>query len=196
MKFPHKNAILITLLIGTLLVSTPVGTSVYAEAPIVGHGAFTIDPPPEYSPPNLGPNIYYEQSVQLVSHVSVIWNSVVYPNGDIQQILTARGTVDIYDVTDPLNPVFIETRSTYTTLRFYDAGGDASIGTPGGFYRVDWESVENMEKLHHIYLVQGVHKRLAWVRNGVGGGKVTASSYKDKLATFYSDLNSTSKRAR
>ena len=148
---------------------------VFAQ-PITGSGTFTVSYM-QYSPPDFGPDVYYGDDMCLEYVVTVRWTSITYSNGDVRQSLTASGTVDVYDLTDLTNP--IDTRSCSTSLSFYDAGGDACIGEAGGFYEVDWteSSLQKMERLHHLQQVPGVYIRLAWIRNGVGGGKVIAFTH-------------------
>jgi len=144
--------------------------------PMVGSGTFTVSYQ-QYSPPDFGPNAYYGADMCLEYTVTVHWTSITYSNGDVRQTLTASGTVDVYYVTDLINP--IDTRSCSASLSFYDAGGDACIEGAGGFYEVDWtpSSLQKMERLHHLHQVSGVYIRLAWIRNGVGGGKAIAFTH-------------------
>lgn len=170
-----KAKILVLLLMMLLLVAvSPVIAS--AEGPIAGRGTFTVLDT-QYSPPNLGPNVYYGDNVSLVYNITIHWSSITYPNGDVRQTLTAGGPVDVYYLTDLINP--IDTRSCSVSLSFYDAGGDACIPRGGGFYEVNWthSSLQNMERLHHLHQVSGVYTRITWVRNGDGGGKVTVFTH-------------------
>ena len=146
--------------------------------PIAGSGTVTYSYP-QYSPPDFGPYQYYGIEVCLEYTITIHWSSITYPKGDVRQTLTARGTVNIYeyDETDPDNSIFIETRRCSASLSFYDATGDACIGEPGGFYEVDWLSLEKMERLHHLHQVTGVYVRRTWVRNGDGAGKAIAFTH-------------------
>ena len=148
---------------------------VFAQ-PITGSGTFTVSYM-QYSPPDFGPDVYYGNDMCLEYMITVHWTSITYSNGDVRQSLTASGTVDVYHVTDLTNS--IDTRSCSTSLNFYDAGGDACIGVAGGLYEVNWteSSLQKMERLHHLHQVSGVYVRLAWIRNGVGGGKVMAFTH-------------------
>ena len=170
-----KAKILVLLLMTLLMVAvSPVIAS--AERPIARSGTFNVLDP-RYSPPDLGPNVYYGNNVSLVYNITIHWSSITYPNGDVRQTLTADGTVDVYYVTDLITP--IDTRSCSVSLSFYDAGGDACIPSAGGFYAVNWthSSLQNMERLHHLHQVSGVYTRMAWVRNGDGKGKVTVFTH-------------------
>ena len=171
-----KAKILVLLLMMLLmLAASPVIAS--AARPIVGSGTFTVLDT-QYSPQDAyGPSIYYGSDVKLDYTLTLHWSSITYPNGDVRQTLTASGTVNIYDVTDLSNP--IDTRSCSVSLTFYDAGGDACIPMGGGFYDVNWthSSLQNMERVHHLHEVSGVYTRMAWVRNGEGGGKVTVFTH-------------------
>jgi len=90
--------------------------------------------------------------------------------------MVASGTVDIYDIADLSNP--IDTRRCSVSINFYDEGGDACSGEPGGFYSwgppYHWDK---MERFYHLHQVSGVYTRLAWVRNDVGWGKVTVFTH-------------------
>ncbi|MFX1513023.1 MAG: hypothetical protein ACFFCQ_10585 [Promethearchaeota archaeon] len=156
------------MIVAVLLVTASAG------GPIAGRGTFTVFDV-QYSPqPAYGPSVYYGSPVRLDYMLTLHWSSITYPNDDVRQTLTASGTVNIYDVTDPENPIFIETRSCSVSINFYDNGGDACSGFPGGFYSwgppYEWEK---MERFYHLHQVSGVYTRLAWVRNGIGWGKVT-----------------------
>ena len=168
--------ILVLLLMMLLMVAvSPVIAS--AEGPIAGRGTFTVLDTQD-SPPNLGPNVYYGSAVRLNYTLTLHWSSITYPNGDVRQTLTASGTVNIYDVTDSETPIFIETRRCSVSISFYDQKGDACSGEPGGFYTwgppYEWEK---MERFYHLHQVSGVYTRMAWVRNGDGGGKVTVFTH-------------------
>jgi len=151
-----------------------------AEGPIAGSGTSTFSYT-QVSPPDFGPYEYYGFEVWLVYAITIHWSSVTYTNGDVRQTLTASGTVDIYEDQGLSN--LVDARSCSASLSFYDAGGDACIGEPGGFYEVDWNSLENMERLNHFHQVSGVYTRRAWVRNGVGAGKGIAFTHPPTILT-------------
>jgi hypothetical protein len=157
------------LLMLLMVLGSPVIAS--AEGPMAGKDAFTVYDT-QCSPPVLGPNIYYGRDVQLEYILTLHWSSITYPNGNVRQTITASGTVDIYDITDLNNP--IDTRRCSVSINFYDEGGDACSGDPGGFYNwgppYHWDK---MERFYHVHQVSGVYTRMAWVRNEVGWGKVT-----------------------
>ncbi len=146
-----------------------------SETPIAGSGTFPVSQS-QYSPPDYGPNVYYDSAVVLEYFLTIHWSSLTYPNGDVRQTLTASGTVDVYDATDLSTP--IDARRCSVSISFIDRGGDASSGEPGGFYNwgppYHWEK---MERFFHLHQVSGVYTRMAWVLNGVGGGKVTVFTH-------------------
>jgi len=170
---------LLLLMMFLMVAVSPVIAS--AEGPIAGSGTLTVSQT-QYSPPDYGPNIYYDRAVVLEYILIIHWSSLTYPNGDVRQTLTARGTVDIYDATDLSNP--IDTRRCSVSISFYDEEGDASSGEPGGFYNwgppYHWDK---MERFYHLHQVTGVYTRMAWVRNGVGGGKVTVFTHPPTILT-------------
>ncbi len=168
-----KRKIILFPLVAILTVAVlPVIVSGAPLRPIAESGTFTLSYP-QLSPPDFGPNVYYDDNVTLVYNIVVRWSSITYPNGDVRQTLTADGTVDVYYTADLANQ--IDTRSCSVSLGFYDAGGDGIIPGAGGFYEVNWthSSLLNMERLHHIHQVSGVYTRNVWIRNGDGWGKVT-----------------------
>lgn len=146
-----------------------------AKGPIAGRGTFTVYQT-QYSPPVFGPNVYYNRDVQLEYVLTIHWSSMTYRNGDVRQTMVASGTVDIYDIADLNNP--IDTRRCSVSINFYDEGGDACSGEPGGFYNwgppYHWDK---MERFYHLHQVSGVYTRMAWVRNYVGWGKVTVFTH-------------------
>ena len=167
-----KIPVLLLLMFLMLLVSPAIAS---AEGPIAGRGTFTVYQT-QHSPPDYGPNIYYDRDVQLEYVLTLRWNSITFPNGDVRQKITASGTVNVYDMADLDNP--IDTRRCSVSINFYDEGGDACSGEPGGFYNwgppYQWDK---MERFYHLHHVSGVYTRMAWVRNDVGWGKVTVFTH-------------------
>ncbi len=119
--------------ISTLLFVTPV----YGDSVVIGRDTYTHMYTQKSPSEGVGPNIFYGYPVELSYSLTIRWVSITYPNGDARQMLTAVGTVDIFDPTDPINLIFIETRRCSVSIRFYDAGEDACTGIPGDFYTWD-----------------------------------------------------------
>lgn len=173
MEMKEVNIPVLLLFMFLMLLVSPAIAS--AEGPMYGRGTFTVYET-HLSPPVYGPNIYYGRDVQLEYVLTLRWNSITYPNGDVRQTITASGTVDVYDMADLDNP--IDTRRYSVSINFYDEGGDACSGAPGGFYSwgppYQWDK---MERFYHLHQVSGVYIRMAWVRNDVGWGKVTVFTH-------------------
>ena len=168
-----KRKLILGTIMGLFLVNMVNIIPAFAK-PICAHGTFIVSYVQE-SPPDFGPYEYYGFEVWLEYSITIHWSSKTYPSGNIRQTLTASGTVDIYDDVSLSN--LIDVRRCSASLSFYDAEGDASIPGPGGFYEIDWDSLENMERLNHLHQVTGVYLRRAWVRNGVGAGKAIAFTH-------------------
>jgi len=56
-KIPVLLLLMLLMVMGSPIIAS-------AEGPIAGRGAFTVYQT-QYSPPDLGPNIYYDRAVQL-----------------------------------------------------------------------------------------------------------------------------------
>lgn len=141
--------------------------------PTQAHGTLSSSHIQE-SPPDFGPYEYYGFEVWLEYTITITWSSITYQNGDVRQTLTASGTVKVFD--DEGLSHQIDMRQCSASLSFHDSAGDACNPVNGipGFYDVDWDSLENMERLHHLHQVTGIYVRRTWVWNGVGAGKAIA----------------------
>lgn len=96
-----------------------------------------------------------------------IWTSIVYPDGSVrEQLEQVNGKADIYDAgpdgtLGTGDDVMLDTRTFHAIEDFYDKGGDASSGTPGGYYTPGWYS-PNLERYHYIWKIDKVYRFEIW----------------------------------
>ena len=170
-----------------LLTASPV----IAQGAQTGYGSSAFYWTQKYDDWYIGPGMYYEMDVIAIYTATNTWTSITYPNGNVRESLVQEGIAEIYEASDTPAPGFtpftdswgwsgyigglIDTRDFVALEKFFDKDGNASSGSPGGYYTPTWWSPD-MERYHYIWRIQGVYEFELWAKDGYWTYTFTANT--------------------